>query len=108
MKATLVGVLILVVAYSSANAALLSRAGGSAYYDTATNLTWVADANLASTSGYDLNGSMTWTQSVGWIASLNAQSGGQGYLGTNDWRLPAVTDTGTAGCNFAYTGTNCG
>ncbi len=107
MQRTLYG-LLLVLACSSANAALLSRSGGLAYYDTATNLTWVADANLAKTSGYDADGLMTWTQSVGWIASLNAQNAGLGYLGTNDWRLPTVTDTGTPGCNFAYTGTDCG
>ena len=28
--------------------------------------------------------------------------------GTNDWRLPNIIDTGTSGCNFAYTGTDCG
>ena len=108
MQRTLLGTVLLVLACSSANAALLSRSGGLAYYDTATNLTWVADADLALTSGYDADGLMTWSQSVGWIASLNAQNAGLGYLGTNDWRLPTVTDTGTSGCNFAYTGTDCG
>ncbi len=107
MQRTLLG-LLLVLACTSANAALLSRSGGLAYYDTDTNLTWVADANLAQTSGYDADGLMTWTQSVGWIASLNAQNAGLGYLGKNDWRLPTVTDTGTSGCNFAYSGTDCG
>jgi hypothetical protein len=81
-----------------------------AYYDTNTNLTWVADANLASTSGFDSDGFMTWAQANSWIASLNAQSGGQGYLGTNNWRLPTVTDLGPVGCvGFpAYNGTDCG
>jgi hypothetical protein len=108
MKQILSGLMLLLLACTSANAALLSRAGGLAYYDTATNLTWVADANLARTSGYDADGLMNWNQSVGWIASLNAQNAGLGYLGTNDWRLPTVTDTGTSGCNFAFTGTDCG
>jgi hypothetical protein len=36
-----------------ANAALQSRLGGQAYYDTTKNLTWLADANRAQTSGYD-------------------------------------------------------
>ncbi len=91
-------------------AALVSRAGGLAYYDPDTNLTWVADANLASTSGFDSDGFMTWAQANSWIASLNAQSGGQGYLGTNNWRLPTVTDLGPVGCvGFpAYNGTDCG
>ena len=31
------------------------------------------------------------------------------YLGTNDWRLPTVTDTGGSGCSdYGYTGTDCG
>lgn len=108
MQRILFGLLWLALAGNSANAALVSRSAGLAYYDTATNLTWVADANLAKTSGYDADGLMTWTQSLGWIASLNAQSAGLGYLGKNDWRLPTVTDTGSSGCDFAYTGTDCG
>jgi hypothetical protein len=107
MQRTLLG-LLLVLACSSANAVLVSRAGGLAYYDTGTDLTWVADANLAQTSGYDADGKMTWTAAVAWTASLNAQNAGLGYLGKNDWRLPTVTDTGTSGCNFAFTGTDCG
>jgi hypothetical protein len=101
---------LLVLACSSANATLISRAGGLAYWndDPAANLTWVADANLAQTSGYDAVGRMSWTAAVAWIASLNAQNGGLGYLGVNNWRLPTVTDTGTSGCNRASTGTDCG
>jgi len=108
MKQTLFGMALLGLACSSANAALVSASGGLAYYDTGTNLTWVADANLAETSGYDADGRMTWTQSVGRIASLNAQNAGLGYLGTNTWRLPTVTDTGSSGCNFTFNGTDCG
>ncbi len=47
---------------------------------------------------------MMWSEAQAWIGTLNTAS----YLGTNDWRLPTVTDTGTPGCNFAYTGTDCG
>jgi len=108
MKRTLYGLVLLVLACGSANAALLSRSGGMAYYDTDTDLTWVADANLAQTSGYDADGKMNWTTALAWVGSLNAQNAGLGYLGTNDWRLPTVTDTGAAGCTFAYTGTDCG
>jgi len=98
----------LCLATVTAHAALLSRAGGQAYYDTDTNLTWVADANLAQTSGYDADGKMTWNQALDWIASLNAQNAGLGYLSMNDWRLPTVTDTGLSGCDNAFTGTDCG
>ena len=101
MKPRFLGIVLLVLACSSANASLVSRAGGQAYYDTATNLTWVADANLAKTSGYDLDGAMTWTAAQAWISSLNAQNGGQGYLGVNDWRLP---NTGPLnGSTYSYT-----
>ena len=31
-----------------------------AYYDTALNITWLADANYAKTSGYDADGLMNW------------------------------------------------
>lgn len=30
------------------------------------------------------------------------------YLGYSGWRLPTMVDTGTPGCNFSYTGTDCG
>lgn len=108
MRRTILGLVLLGLACSSANAALLSRAGGLAYYDTTTNLLWVTDTNLARTSGYDADGAMMWTDALAWIASLNAQNSGLGYLGVTNWRLPAVTDTGTPGCNNAFTGTDCG
>jgi|CXWL01.1.fsa_nt_gi hypothetical protein len=104
MKRTLSGIVLLLLACSSANAALVSRSGGQAYYDTATDLTWVADANLAQTSGYDADGLMTWSAAQTWVGTLNTAS----YLGVTNWRLPTVTDTGTSGCNVAFTGTDCG
>ena len=42
----------------SADAALVSRLGGLAYYDTDADLTWLADANYAKSSGYDGDGRM--------------------------------------------------
>jgi hypothetical protein len=87
-----------------ADAALLSRVSGQAYYDDVRNVTWVADGNLAKTSGFDADGAMSWTQAQSWITSLNAAS----YLGVNDWRLATTLDTGTPGCNFGYSGTDCG
>lgn len=65
-----------------------------AYYDTSLNITWLADANRAGTA-------MNWGSANNWAAGLNIN----GYTG---WRLPTVTDTGTPGCNFAYSGTDCG
>jgi hypothetical protein len=63
-----------------------------AYYDTNLNITWLADANYTGTA-------MDWTTTNSWAAGLYGNTG---------WRLPTLTDTGTSGCDFAYTGTDCG
>lgn len=63
------------------NAALLERLDGLAYYDTETDLTWLADANYALTSGYDADGRMDWANAVNWATNLD-------MFGLNDWRLP--------------------
>jgi len=97
---------------SSADAALLGRletAPGSgifqAYYDDVANLTWLADANYAATSGYagaNANGAMTWQAANTWAAQLTVG-------GVGGWRLPDTIDTGTSGCNYSTTGgTDCG
>lgn len=55
-----------------------------AVYDTDLDITWLADANYAATSGYDADGRMGWAAAQDWIGALNAG----GYLGVGDWRLP--------------------
>lgn len=75
-----------------------------AYYDTDLNVTWVADANLAATLGYSIAGLMDWATARAFVDSLN----GYGYLGADNWRLPALTDTGDPGCVFGWAGTDCG
>jgi hypothetical protein len=109
MKKYAAGLILFMLLGSVANAALLSRLSGQAYYDTELDVTWLADANLAETNGFGvtgigLNGSMTWARANDWIAAMNTAA----YLGESDWRLPFVTDTGAAGCDLAYTGTDCG
>ncbi len=64
----------------SADAALVSRLGGQAYYDTVADLTWLADANYAQTSGYDADGRMTWQAANDWAAQLTVG-------GVSGWRL---------------------
>lgn len=66
-----------------ADAALIDRGGG-LIYDTDLDLTWVSDANLAMTSGFDSDGLMGWYQAASWIQSLNDSI----YLRGNGWRLP--------------------
>ncbi len=68
---------------STADAALISRLGGQAVYDTDFNITWLADANYAKTSGYDSDGMMVWALANTWAAGLNVG----GYTG---WRLPTA------------------
>lgn len=100
LKTGMVAGVALLAVGTSAQAALLGRVpltpGGTdyqAYYDTALDITWVADANLAQTSGYDSDGWMSWYKAQAWIGSLNSTS----YLGVNDWRLP-VTAQPDASC----------
>ncbi len=99
----------------SANAALVGRLpatpGGTdyqAYFDTNANLTWLADVKYAQTSGYlskhnigTIVGGMTWNGAKNWVSSLNVDS-------VTGWRLPTMIDTGTPGCNFSISGTDCG
>ena len=120
--------LTLILASLGAQAALLGRLpatpGGTdyqAYYDDSQDITWLADGNLAATHAFGVSGmgistsgpaTMTWNLAHEWIAAMNAAN----YLGVSDWRLPAAVDTdgpdpdelGNDGCNYAYTGTDCG
>lgn len=76
------------------------------FYDTVLDLTWLGDWNYAQTSGYDAIGWMYWRlaapAALDWAANLT--------VGTfSDWSLPAVLDTGTAGCDLIFSsGTDCG
>ena len=49
-------------------------------------------------------GTMSWWGAKAYVNYLNNIS----YGGSNQWSLPGVTDTGSAGCNFAISGTDCG
>ncbi len=50
----------------TADAALLSRLGGQAVYDTDLKVTWLADANAAAGSIYASSGRMTWANVNAW------------------------------------------
>ncbi len=93
----------------SADAALVSRLGGQAYYDTVADLTWLADANYAQTSGYDADGLMTWQAANDWAAQLTVG-------GVSGWRLGNTlqpdascnTQTGSASLGYYCTGSEMG
>ncbi len=75
--------LLLALSALPAHAALELRAGGTMVYDTDRDITWLADANYASTSGYDADGLMTWSAANTWAESLV-------FGGYDDWRLPTT------------------
>lgn len=70
-----------------------------AYYDTDLDITWLADANYAKTSGYDINGDglMNWAAANAWAASLSFTDGVNIY---DNWRLPSVKPVN--GVSFVY------
>ncbi len=81
---------------STADAALFSRLGGQAVYDEDLDVTWIADADLSVSNSFGVyletdpvggNPGTTWQSSQDWIAAMNT-SGGAGYLGMSNWRLP--------------------
>lgn len=95
------GMILLLVTCGSANAALLSRSGGQAYYDDVLDITWLANANLADTNdfgvtGINANGKMSWAKANEWIGAMNAAN----YLGTSDWRLPEVNPLNGSSFNY--------
>lgn len=83
---------------ANANAALETRLGGLAVYDTDIDITWLADADYAKTSGYDADGVMSWPDAKAWAAGLSVG-------GITGWRLPTA-DTSCAGynCNHSEMG----
>ena len=62
-----------------ADAALLSRLGGLAYYDTELDITWATDANI--------NGQANWFDQQAWVSGLTIS-------GVSGWRLPSVDVNG--------------
>lgn len=73
-----------------------------AYYDDEADLTWLADANYAQTSGYDYDGLMDWERSTSWVAGLNIS-------GVTGWRLPHTVDVGNDGAtDVGYQGVDAG
>jgi hypothetical protein len=113
VRSTLIasGLVVVALASGSAHAALEGRnldgnlATFEAYYDTDLDITWLADANYAQTSGYDYDGLMTWYAANTWAANLSFTDGVNVY---DDWRLPTITDTGAPGAQCTNSGTDCG
>ncbi len=70
-------------------------------YDANQGVCWLADANFAAheegkkiqaemgVTDIQANGMMDYPTAQSWVAALNAYNQGQGYLGHNNWQLPA-------------------
>lgn len=102
------------LASGAAHAALQGRdldgntATFEAYYDTDLDITWLANANYAKTSGYDADGKMTWTAANTWAANLSFFNPltNQTY---DNWRLPTTLQPdASCGTNVAWSyGAGC-
>jgi hypothetical protein len=66
----------------AAQAALIDRGNGM-IYDSALDITWLADMNYARTSGADADGLMQWQAAQTWASNLV-------HGGYSDWRLPSA------------------
>ncbi len=76
------------------HADLVPSADGLTIHDTTLHVTWLADADLAGSDagkfnvpGINADGSMTWATAQDWLKALNANGG---YMGHEDWQLPAT------------------
>lgn len=82
----LLSTIVLFTVSGAVQAALVDRGGG-LIFDTALNVTWLADANYAQTSGYHPNGQMTWDEATVWASNLSFYDSVRKVTYT-DWRLP--------------------
>lgn len=94
------------LAAGSAQAQLFDRGSG-LIYDSVQNITWLADANYAKTSGYDADGLTSWQNAVDWVNNLNYVDSVRN-TSYSDWRLPSFSDLGAPGCNYGNSSTDCG
>jgi hypothetical protein len=83
---------------------LLPANGGLIVDDSNQNVHWLADADLAGSetfgvAGINRSGSMTYETALLWVAAMDADDGGVGYLGHNNWQLPTTPPNDTT-CPF--------
>src|ERR1035441_510849 len=118
-----IGAVVFLV-YSSpllASGTLVLSADGLTVYDTVNGVTWLADANFASSNRFGLplcsgsgsgvricvnpGGSMNYQAAAVWVQAMNAAN----YLGREDWQLPTTPTidkncgkTGPTGESFGF------
>lgn len=92
---------MLLAGASAVQAELFDRGGGMVY-DSAKDITWLADWNYAKSSGYDGDGRMTWFAANTWADNLV-------HGGFSDWRLPTVAQPdNSCSLNFNCSGSELG
>lgn len=72
-----------------------------AWYDTVQDITWLGSGYIAANGQYGNGDGVSYASANSWASGLNV-------FGVTDWRLPAFTDTGASGCDYANSGTDCG
>lgn len=82
-------VLVMSALAGSAQATLTSLGNGT-FSDTANNITWLSDWNMARGSAFDngssaTDGRLTWANANNWAASLS-------FAGFSDWRLATMAE----------------
>lgn len=93
-RIVLLSFLFVIMLFNICYAVLIDRGGG-LIYDTDFDITWLQDANYAKTSGFDVDGVMSWYQAKSWADNLV-------YGGYDDWRLPSAINRDGTGPDWAY------
>jgi len=98
---------------AAAGTGLQVNPGGQTVYDPMTDITWVANANLAAANAFGLplcttptspalcvaqDGAMTWASATQFLANMNSAA----YLGQTNWQAPTI-DSSCPGYNCAGT-----
>jgi len=69
--------------------------GHEGVYDDMLDITWLADANYAQTSGFSVDGLLTWSEGLDWAANLEIG-------GFTNWRLPEINPLAGTSYNYTY------
>jgi hypothetical protein len=88
-----------------AGQALDASADGTTVYDPATNVTWLADADLAKkhkfkVAGINRDGSMEQQTATTWVAAMDSAA----WLGNKNWQLPTSDPCGGFNCGASLLG----
>ncbi|HLG95347.1 MAG TPA: IPT/TIG domain-containing protein [Bryobacteraceae bacterium] len=120
-RTTFIALALLTCGASTLATTLTLSPDGLTVYDSANNVTWLADANLPASYRFGLplcngadvgqqiclnaGGSMNYRAAAAWVDAMNAAN----YLGHNNWQLPTTPlkdptcgRTGPAGQNFGF------